>query len=64
MINVNWAFSVRTEAWSDVTLNLWAEETETYIQPLSGLSKDVVDSRKDVVFLKCPAHTDFLKNTF
>ena len=64
MISVNWAFSVRTEEWGDANLTLWAEETETYIQPLSSLSKDIVDSRKDVVFLKCPAHTDFMKNTF
>jgi hypothetical protein len=64
MINVNWAFSLRTEEWHDASLNFWAEETETYIQPLSSLSKDIVDSRKNVVFLKCPAHTDFMKNTF
>ena len=32
--------------------------------PFINLSSDIVASRKGAVFLKCPAHTDFLKNTF
>lgn len=33
-------------------------------QPFKNLSKEVTNSRKGVTYLKCPAHTDFLKNTF
>jgi hypothetical protein len=32
--------------------------------PLSALSKDVVPSRKGATFMKCPAITDFFKNTW
>jgi hypothetical protein len=32
--------------------------------PFVPLSSEVVSERKGVTFLKCPAHTDFLKNTF
>lgn len=33
-------------------------------QPFKSLSKEIISSRKGVTYLKCPAHTDFLKNTF
>jgi hypothetical protein len=32
--------------------------------PFRNLSKDIISTRKGATYLKCPAHTDFLKNTF
>ena len=32
--------------------------------PFISLSKEVMSKRKGVTFFKCPAHIDFLKNTF
>ena len=32
--------------------------------PLSALSKDIVSIRKGTIFTKCPAVTDFFKNTW
>lgn len=32
--------------------------------PFKNLSKEISSNRKGVTYLKCPAHTDFLKNTF
>jgi hypothetical protein len=32
--------------------------------PFVSLSSDIISERKGITFLKCPAHTDFLKNTF
>lgn len=64
MVNVNWSFTVKAEEWSEESLNIWADSVETEVLALSALSRDVVDTRKNVVFLKCPAHTDFMKNTF
>jgi hypothetical protein len=64
MITVGWGFSIRVEDWQEPDLTSRAEFIEQDIELPSALSKDVVDLRKNVVFLKCPAHTDFMKNTF
>jgi hypothetical protein len=32
--------------------------------PFKGLAKDIATSRKGCTYLKCPAHTDFLRNTW
>lgn len=64
MITVEWAFSLRVEEWVEPNLTTWAETIERNIDLPTTLSKDVIDLRKNVVFLKCPAHTNFMKNTF
>ena len=64
MITVEWAFSLRVEEWAEPDLAAWAETVEQCIELPTALSKDVIELRKNVVFLKCPAHTDFMKNTF
>lgn len=61
---VKWAFSVRSDDWVDSEVLLWADQLEQVVEIPSPLSRDVVNSRKNVVFLKCPAHTDFIKNMF
>jgi len=64
MINLNWSFSLRSDNWQNKDLDIWAESIENSINLLDPLSKDIVSSRKNVVFLRCPAHTDYMKNTF
>lgn len=64
MTTIDWAFSLRTEMWNHTGLDLWADQLEKSIPLPISLAKDVVASRKNVVFFRCPAHTDFLKNTF
>jgi hypothetical protein len=60
---VNWSFITNCE-WgvdhADCVRSLLQEDYE----PFTNLSKELISSRKRVVYLKCPAHTDFLKNTF
>jgi hypothetical protein len=60
---VNWSFITNCE-WgvdhADCVRSLLQEDYE----PFTNLSKELISSRKGVVYLKCPAHTDFLKNTF
>lgn len=58
--------------WSFGTSNEWYQDMPECIRPLidsdyypyTRLAKDSVELRKGATFLKCPAHTDFLKNTF
>lgn len=61
---INWSF-ITTSCLNGVE---HPEPVRPYIpenyQPFKNLSKEVVRSRKGVTYLKCPAHTDFLKNTF
>jgi hypothetical protein len=58
--------------WSFITSSDWGvnhpECTKPLIDkdyvPLTNLTKHIVAERKGVIFLKCPAFTDFMKNTF
>lgn len=62
-IEVKWSFGTNDE---------WYQDTPDCIKPLidldyypyTRLSKDSVELRKGSTYLKCPAHTDFLKNIF
>ena len=64
MIDIEYSFSLRQEDWISEDLNQWAETVEQTVDLPTSLIKDVTSTRKNTVFLKCPAHTDFLKNTF
>ena len=63
---------MKTVNWSFVTSSSWYVDHPDCIKPLlpedykpfSSLSKHMIAGRKGIVFMKCPAHTDFLKNTF
>lgn len=57
--------------WSFITSHQWDTDhldcvksllDDTY--PYENLTKIIATTRKGSTFLKCPAHTDFLKNTF
>jgi hypothetical protein len=61
---IKWAFSVRSDDWMDSKAASWADQIEQSVEIPSPLSRDVISARKNVVFLKCPAHTDFIKNVF
>jgi hypothetical protein len=58
--------------WSFITSHDWFKDHAEEILPLmdadyhpyTSLIKDITKTRKGVVYLKCPANTDFLKNTF
>jgi hypothetical protein len=63
---------MKTINWSFLTSQEWGYDHPDCIKPLlptnfnpfKNLSSDIVSSRKGIAYLKCPAHTDFLKNTF
>jgi hypothetical protein len=58
--------------WSFITSNQWHIDHPNCVKPLlkddyvpfANLSRHITSSRKGSTYLKCPAHTDFLKNTF
>lgn len=58
--------------WSFTTNQTWGIDHPDCIKPLldptynpfKNLSKEITSSRKGITYLKCPAHTDFLRNTF
>lgn len=63
---------MRTIKWSFFTNSHWGDDhldcikpliSENY-EPLHTLIKNSIELRKGATFLKCPAYTDFLKNTF
>lgn len=62
----------KTVTWSFVTSNKWNIDHPDCVKPLlsddyvpfTSLAKHITSSRKGTTYLKCPAHTDFLKNTF
>lgn len=63
MKNVNWSF---------ITSHVWDTDHHESVMPLiadldcpyESLTKYIVSTRKNSTFLKCPAHTDFIKNIF
>ena len=58
--------------WSFITNSGWGVDHPKCVEPLissnfnsfSNLSKEITQTRKGTMFLKCPAYTDFIKNTF
>jgi|TARA_B110000503_G_C7140864_1_gene410779 hypothetical protein len=60
---VNWSFITSHQFNIDHPTCITELLGEDYY-PFNQLSSDIVANRKGAVFLKCPAHTDFLKNTF
>jgi hypothetical protein len=64
MTEIKYAFSLRQDNWDNDDLNSWADYLEEQVDCPQSLIKEVSENRKGVVFFKCPAHTDFLKNTY
>jgi hypothetical protein len=60
---VNWSFITSQQVNIDHLTCITKLLDEDYY-PFKHLSSDIVANRKGAAFLKCPAHTDFLKNTF
>ncbi len=64
MTTVKWSFMTNNELGGENhPLCVQGLISENY-NPYKSLSKEIAVSRKGVTYLKCPAHTDFLKNTF
>jgi hypothetical protein len=64
---------MKTVAWSFFTNNKIGEVDhpncvlpliDQDYSPFKSLVKDIATSRKGCTYLKCPAHTDFLRNTW
>lgn len=70
MIEIARSFTVRADydkdspCWQDREVLQWALDVESSAEELVPLSAEIARTRKDVIYLKCPAHTDYLKNTF
>jgi hypothetical protein len=63
MKEIKWSFGVTSEFFKDDPQ--WVKDiVDEDFDPLPLLTKEIVSTRKNVAFLKCPAHTDFLKNTY
>jgi hypothetical protein len=60
---VYWSFITTHILGCDHLNNVKPLLQDDYV-PFKSLSKEIVAKRKGVTFLKCPAHTDYLKNTF
>jgi len=58
-----YAFSLRTNHWPD-PYDKWAQSIESEMPVPYPVLQEFKKSRENTVFLKCPAHTDYLKNTF
>lgn len=63
MKEINWSFITSSEQFIDHAECVRPLFDANY-KPFSSVSKDSISKRKGAVFLKCPAHTDFMKNTF
>lgn len=63
---------MKTINWSFITSHEWDIDHHQSVLPLIGdlespydsLTKYIISTRKGSTYLKCPAHTDFIKNTF
>jgi len=60
---VNWSFITGHQLNIDHPDSIKPLLDNNY-SPFVSLSSEVISERKGATFLKCPAHTDFLKNTF
>lgn len=63
MKTINWSFITSNHLGTDHPQCIENLLDKDYV-PFKSLSKEIGSSRKDSDFLRCPAHTDFLKNTF
>jgi len=63
-MNIQYAFSIRLEDWGNTEQSQWAADLEESVSVPVALTSEIASSRKGVTFLKCPAHTDYLKNVF
>ncbi len=63
MKEVNWSFLTSTK-WGVEHLDSLNSKIDYSKIALKSLTKEVSSTRKKSTFLKCPAHTDFIKNTF
>lgn len=64
MTIVNWTFLTNHEIGVDQHPACIRDLISKDYNPFKSLSKEIIRSRKGSTYLKCPAHTDFLKNTF
>jgi hypothetical protein len=62
-IEIKWSFGTSIE-WYQDNPECIKPLIDTNYYPYTRLSKDSVEIRKGSTYLKCPAHTDFLKNIF
>lgn len=60
---IKWSFGTGHEFFKDDPQCV-KDLLDPNYQPFESLTKEIVSARKNATFLKCPAHTDFLKNTF
>lgn len=60
---VNWSFITSNKFYVDHLESTKSLLPEKY-NPFTSLTKEIINSRKGIDYIKCPAHTDFLKNTF
>ena len=60
---VNWSF-ITSHEWDTDHLSCIRPLVDVAVHPYEHLSKEIATTRKGSTFLKCPAHTDFLKNIF
>jgi len=63
MKTVKWSFGTGHDFFLD-NPRAMIDVLDPDFVPFSNLSKEIIFTRKNVIFLKCPAHTDFLKNTY
>jgi hypothetical protein len=61
---VSWSFITSSHNWNVDHPDCIKPLIPTDYNPFTNLSKYITSSRKRTTYLKCPAHTDFLKNTF
>lgn len=62
-MEVNWSFITDSRGYQDHD-DLIRPLLDKNYTPLRPLIKDLVKTRKGVVYLKCPATTDFIKNVY
>lgn len=63
MRTIKWSFFTNSHGGNDHLDCIKSLLSNDY-DPLQSLAKNSIEVRKGAAFLKCPAHTDFLKNTF
>ena len=64
MKNVEWSFFTNNKIGDVDHPNCVLPLIDQEYIPFKSLVKDIATSRKGCTYLKCPAHTDFLRNTW
>jgi hypothetical protein len=64
MKNVAWSFFTNNKIGADDHPTCVLPLIDQDYTPFRSLVKDIATSRKGCTYLKCPAHTDFLRNTW